>query len=262
MKKVLILLLTVLSLPASAQDAGDSVRVLFIGNSYTYYNKLPEMVARIARDADEGNRLPLACSMRAPGGWSLKKHAASVETRRAIESKVWNYVILQDQSAAPALPTDVVAKGSYPYARELDSLVHRHSPDAKVIFYMTWGHRDSCLSEHKDYPVLSTYEGMQMRLATSYLEMAYRNHASCAPVGLVWQKIRHERPALQLYQKDASHPSKAGSFIAANVVYSVILGRPFRSGYDGGLDSETADYIRRTACEYVTSHKRLLNIQK
>lgn len=260
MKRPLLLLFTALTITATAQNAADSIRILFVGNSYTYYNKLPEMVARIAREANEGNRLPLACSMRAPGGWSLKRHAASAETWHAIESKAWQYVVLQDQSAAPAWPTDVVARNSYPYASTLDSLVHRRNPKAKTIFYMTWGHRDSCQEAHDNYPILNTYSGMQMRLATSYLEMAYRNHSLCSPVGLVWQKVRQDRPDINLYSSDGSHPSTAGSFLAANVFYAVILGRPFTTTYNAGLNPEIADYLSRTAQQYVFSHERLINL--
>ena len=59
---------------------------------------------------------------------------------RAIADGGWDYVVLQEQSTAPAMPTGQVAREVYPAARTLDSLVHAASPDARVIFYMTWGH--------------------------------------------------------------------------------------------------------------------------
>ena len=59
---------------------------------------------------------------------------------------------------------------------------------------MTWAHKDGCLSPIADYPLIDTYTGMQERLKTSYLEMAYQNNAWCAPVGMVWQQVRRERP--------------------------------------------------------------------
>lgn len=264
MKRLALIFMAVFALATAvgAKDKNDSIRILFIGNSYTYVNDLPQMVAKISREVGPDERLPLACSMRAPGGWSLKDHAGSDDTRKAIESRRWDYVVLQDQSAAPSKPTAVVAQGSYPYARKLDSLIHKSSPKARVIFYMTWGHKFGTQEPLADYPLVDTYEGMQMRLATSYLEMTYQNNAWCAPVGLVWREVRSERPYLQLNDRDASHPSPAGTYLAANVFYSVLLGRPYQCLFDGGLGSETAEYIQQKAQSFVATQLRLLNIKR
>lgn len=173
-----------------AQNINDSVRVLFIGNSYTHFNKLPDDIQKIAAT----QKIILLYQACVRGGYSFKKHLQKQEEIEIIKEGKWDFVILQEHSEAPAKPTEVVAQETYPYARALDSLVHVYNPKAHVIFYMTWAHKDGCLSPIADYPLIDTYTGMQERLKTSYLEMAYQNNAWCAPVGMVWQQVRRERP--------------------------------------------------------------------
>ena len=76
---------------------------------------------------------------------------------------------------------------------------------------------------------------MQQRLATSYLEMAYRSGGWCAPVGLAWMRVRSEKPEYELYMPDGSHPSEAGTLLAANVIFSVIYGKPYASEIRAGV---------------------------
>jgi hypothetical protein len=97
---------------------------------------------------------------------------------------------------------------------------------------------------------------------TSYLEMAYDNNAWCAPVGMAWQKVRYERPNLQLYMADRSHPSKAGSYLAANVIYTTILQRGYQSQFNSSLDPELAEYLQQIAQRTVLDNLTLINIKK
>lgn len=77
---------------------GDSLRALFIGNSYTQYNRLVRQVQGPC--ASTGHKLSV--KLVEHGGWTLKKHAANPETLDAIREGNWDFVILQDQSKAPA----------------------------------------------------------------------------------------------------------------------------------------------------------------
>lgn len=194
------------SIKAQIVEGGDSVRILFIGNSYTYYHDLPHTVQEIAAHVASDHRIKLAYKALAPGGCTFGKHLENRETLENIKLGGWDYVVLQEQSAAPAKPTMTVAKETYFHARCLDSLIHEYNPQAKVVFYMTWGHKDGCQERVDDYPLIDTYAGMQERLITSYLEMAYQNDAWCAPVGMAWKRVRREHPYYTLYWPDGSHP--------------------------------------------------------
>ncbi|MGD0309351.1 MAG: hypothetical protein ABSC02_08680 [Acidobacteriota bacterium] len=55
----------------NSQEKTRPLRVLFIGNSYTYFNNLPEIFTRLAQ---AGNQRAVEARMVAPGGWRLKDH--------------------------------------------------------------------------------------------------------------------------------------------------------------------------------------------
>ena len=241
-----------------AQNINDSVRVLFIGNSYTHFNKLPDDIQKIAAT----QKIILLYQACVRGGYSFKKHLQKQEEIEIIKEGKWDFVILQEHSEAPAKPTEVVAQETYPYARALDSLVHVYNPKAHVIFYMTWAHKDGCLSPIADYPLIDTYTGMQERLKTSYLEMAYQNNAWCAPVGMVWQQVRRERPDYVLYWQDRTHPSPLGTYLAANVIFSTMFQKPYQTSYLKNLQTEQAEYIQQIAQKMVLNNLRLLNINR
>ena len=173
MKLAFRLLLILLPLGGMAQTPQDSLRVLWVGNSFSYCNDLPGMVQKIAST----QKMKISCTRFLKGGERFSGHLKNKKLLQAIADGGWDYVVLQEQSTAPAMPTGQVAREVYPAARTLDSLVHAASPDARVIFYMTWGHKYGNRKPVAEYPLSNGYEGMQERLKTSYLEMAYDNGA-------------------------------------------------------------------------------------
>lgn len=236
---------------------GDTTRVLFIGNSYTHVNKLPELVRRLAES--EGRYLEY--QMIAPGGCTLQRHVENPQIEATLRTGRWDFVVLQEQSRAPSQPAAQVRREVYPAARTLDSLRRIYQPQARTVFYMTWGRQDGDTERCAANPAVCTYEGMQARLRETYLEMTCANDAWCAPVGVAWKRVRAERPALSLYQPDKSHPSLAGSYLGASVFYTLFYGTPFHSAYTAGLDSCVAFYLQRIAQETVLENLGLWNIR-
>lgn len=260
MKKLLYLLFAVtLALGASAKSKQpqDSIRVLFIGNSFTFYNEMPKMVDSIARN----QKKKLAVTSVTKGGQRLRGHLQNDKLLALLKKGGWNFVVVQEQSTDPALSTDKVAELVYPAAHTLDSLIHAGSPKAKTIFYMSWGHKYGYREAMPEYPIINTYEGMYHRLFTSYLEMTYANNAMCAPVGMAWDEVRKNRPSLVLYKHDSYHPSKAGSYLAANVIYCTMFPKHYQTSYRAGLPEETAEYLQQTAQNAVLDNRELLNIK-
>lgn len=258
MRKWIGICLACMALTASAQVKSDSLRVLFIGNSFTYFNELPQTVSQIA--ASQG--IKLSATQFAPGGYYMKQHVEHEKLQKLIRQGGWDFVVIQEQSAALAMPSDTVLQNSYPAAHTLDSLIHAHNAAARVVFYMTWGHKDGCQEEVDNYPLIYSYEGMQDRLRINYLEMTYRNKAWCAPVGMAWQQIRKERPDYVLYMPDRSHPSMLGSYLAANVIFCTLFPKPYQTDVLLGMPAEQGEYIQQVAQKTVLNNLKLLNIEK
>ena len=122
---------------AQAND-NDSLKILWIGNSYTYYNNLPALVTKLA--AEQG--LKLSPTRFLKGGAHLSGHYKNQKLIEALEKGGWDYIVMQEHSSSPAQSTREVVADTYYYAHLLDSLAKKGSPKAQVIYYMTWGHKN------------------------------------------------------------------------------------------------------------------------
>ncbi|MBK8683581.1 MAG: PKD domain-containing protein [Bacteroidetes bacterium] len=194
-------------------------KVLFIGNSYTGVNDLPNMFKNLALSLGDS----VTIDSNTPGGFTFNQHSVNASTLQKIQQGNWDFIILQGQSQEPAFPPSQVSTQTYPYAKKLDSLIQVYNPCAETVFYMTWGRKNGDASNCASYPVICTYDGMQQRLRESYLEMTQDNQATCAPVGVAWRTFRNLYPATELYQTDESHPLEEGTYLAACVFYSTIF---------------------------------------
>lgn len=219
-----------------------SSRVLFIGNSYTSVNNLPELISQIYSSTGES----MEYVMSAPGGCTFQQHCSV--SLPYIQQGNWDYVVLQEQSQLPSFPESQFMQESYPYAQELCSLIRQYNPDAKIVFYMTWGRKNGDPQNGQYYPPLNTYEGMDSLLHARYLIMAEDNDACVSPVGAVWHSIRDQYPDMELYQSDGSHPSYFGSYVAACSFYTSFTGRnPLDIQWNGTLDGPSADIAKNAA---------------
>lgn len=239
MKKTFLLVaLLFAALSVMAQD--EPKNILFIGNSYTDVNNLPQLVQRVSESA--GARLTYTSNT--PGGCTFAQHCQN-QSMALIRQGGWDVVVLQAQSQEPSFPQHQVEQQTFPYAAELVQAIYEANPDGEAMFYMTWGRKDGDQQNAQYFPVLGTYEGMDSMLYERYLYMARANDASVCPVGRVWRYLRNNYPDIELYQGDGSHPSMAGSYAAACSFYSMIFHRsPLDVTYTADLDVAQADIIR------------------
>lgn len=193
-------------------------RVLFIGNSYTYTNDLPNVLRQLALSLND----TLEIDSYAQGGATFNALSNNANAIAKIQLGNWDYVVLQGQSQEPAFPPSQVETDTYPYAKKLDSIVHVYNPCAETLFFMTWGRKNGDAANCAAYPPICTYEGMQQRLRESYMEMTQNNHATCVPVGVAWASFRTQFPNVELYSPDESHPAANGTYLAACTFYSTI----------------------------------------
>lgn len=216
----LLLSFVIISCFSSAYTQGRNNSVLFIGNSYTSSNNLPEMVFQISFHAGK----PYSYStdfVETPGGATFQQHCSN-RSMSLIQEGGWNYVILQEQSQLPSFPIHQVENECFPYAQQLVDSIYAHSYCATPIFFMTWGRENGDQENAQYFPPLGTYEGMDSLLYARYMIMKEENDAAVAPVGRVWRYIRKKHPEIKLYQEDGSHPSLLGTYAAACTFFTII----------------------------------------
>ena len=235
MKRLLLFQLCLTCVLAlSAQDAPK--RVLFIGNSYTEVNNLPQLVQRVAESVGD----VVEYQSNTPGGCTFSQHCNN-GSMELIRQGGWDVVVLQEQSQLPSFPQSQVEADVFPYAQQLVSAVYASNPEGEAMFYMTWGRKEGDAPNAAYFPVLGTYEGMDSMLYERYMYMARTYDASVCPVGRVWRYLRANNPEIELYQLDNSHPSQAGSYAAACAFYTMIFHKsPLRIAFDSDLETSVA----------------------
>ncbi len=244
---------------AQAQNNSKKIKVLFLGNSYTYVNNLPQMIADIAGSCGD----TLVFDSNCIGGYTFGNHYTDQVSKNKIALGNWNYVVLQAQSQEPSFPPAQVNAQTLPYALKLDSLVKAANPCAQTVFYETWGRKFGDAGNCANYPPLCTYTGMQNRLKTSYLMFGDTCKALVAPVGEAWRASITASANLELYQGDQSHPVTEGTYLAAAVFYEMLFGKSVLSaGYTASLTAPVVNHLLNMAHTTVQDSLPLWNIGK
>jgi hypothetical protein len=235
--------LLLLALVGQAQ-VSDSIKVLFLGNSYTYVNTLPTMVAECAASDEK----EIIQSSNTPGGYTFQGHLSNATSQNLIQQGDWDFVVLQEQSQIPSFPLDQVETECFPYAAQLNDTILHYNPCAETVFYMTWGRQNGDSQNCAGWPPVCTYEGMDDLLNERYRMMAEDNQAILSPVGAVWRYLRTNNPEINLYNADGSHPSLEGTYAAAISFYTVLFREdPTALTYNSTVDPTIAAIIRAAA---------------
>jgi len=235
------LLLFLISTTLTAQI---TKHALFLGNSYTAVNNLPQLTASLSLSAGDS----LVYNQNTPGGYTLQGHSTNAVSLSLIQQGSWDYVILQEQSQKPSWPISQVISDVFPYAESLSNSIRAANPCATPLFYMTWGRKNGDINNCANWPPVCSYEGMDSLLNLRYRMMADSNAAYVSPVGAVWRYIRSTNNKIELYAADESHPSLAGSYAAACTFYTLIFQKdPMLITSDYGLDGDVALDIRSAA---------------
>ncbi len=239
----LLIILLMSTLPAQALD------VLFVGNSLTFVNNLPELFRQLALAG--GHEIHVNSSM--PGNTALEDHAVSPITLALIAERSWDYVVLQETSWFAVI--DHYTEGNfYPAARELDARIQ--DSQSGTAFFMTFGKEHGglfCIDEHcsPDFPDFSSMQGW---LSVVYGAIAGELDALLVPVGNVWAMALQEMPDAPLWLLDGSHPELEGSYLSACVFYAEMFGEsPEGLAFTAGIDSERALFYQRIAGRVVTA---------
>lgn len=201
--------------PDGASEGGDAapaLRVLFVGNSYTYVNDLPNTVRALGAATPGG---AVDVDMLTVGGATLQDHWNDTSMVSRITTGGFARVVLQGQSVEPLSQPSVFQR----YATLLAGAVR--DGGAQPVWYATWARRAGD-------PIYSN-PGLTPDTMTRGLEAAYQQAARdgggvVARVGAAWQLALAEQPEVVLYADDGSHPSPAGTLLAACVMLQALTG--------------------------------------
>ncbi|OYT10545.1 MAG: hypothetical protein B6I18_08545 [Bacteroidetes bacterium 4572_112] len=246
--------LLILLLPTIFATA-QTTRVLFIGNSLTGVNNLPNQFESLAISAGKQIYVEDATI----GGATLQDHLNNTTTINKIQQGNWDYVVLQEQSQLPSWETDREFL-FYPYAKSLDSIIKIYNPCGATMFFMTYAHRNGDLGilQNGGY---DTYWDMQQRIREGYMEIADSLNSPVSPVGWAFRQCRLQYPNIELYMPDFNHPTDTGTYLAACTFYSTIfqdssIGLP----YIGNMTNSKALILQSIASKIVLDSMSLWNI--
>ena len=227
---------------ALARSERAGLRVLFVGNSFTFYNSMPALVHGLA-EADDGARPLFAVEYTAPN-WNLQKASRNDGLVDVLGEARWDYVVLQDNSQFLALGPDWRRREVYPFARELQREVALAG--SHTVLFMTWGYKKG---DSRNFPG-DTFEAMQGRLQEGYADLGAELFAPVVPVGLAWAEALRRQPGLDLWAGDGRHPNASGSYLAACVFYAMLADRdPTGSTFTAGLEPAEARFLQGVASD-------------
>jgi hypothetical protein len=197
-----------------------ALRVLFVGNSYTFYNDLPALLSRMAAAAARAGRgRTLEVASVTVGGATMRNHWDTGDASRRLMDGRWDALVLQGQSVEPVLN----ATEFRTYGARFGMLAETYG--TRPVYFATWPRRAGDALYQQAWSG-GAPEVFNTRLHTAYAQVAAQVMGEVAPVGNAWMAALRARPATPLYDADGSHPSPTGTWLAACVIYRVLTGTP------------------------------------
>ena len=215
--------------------------VLFIGNSMTYFHDMPTAIfEKMVKAAG----IDVTVRSVTAGGRFLWEHLAlDDEPARAAKAALaadqagaYDFVVLQE--GMPDLYTKT--ESFYEAVRTLAGMVR--DLGAKPVLYARMGNQKG--NPELDDPKC-TYENVYETIVKAHETISRELDIPVAWAVKAAHDLNEMELSFDLYAQDKSHPSYAGSYIAALCVFTVLFGvDPATVTYDGELAPEQASACR------------------
>lgn len=199
--KLSFIIIFLLSSSLTSQEK--RIKVLFVGNSFTYYNNLPQVVSAMAKSQN----VNIDTKHSTVGGSSLENHwknERGTQTRDMIEVEKWDYVVFNNHSVSSINSPDKFLE----YSKKFADLVR--SKGAEPIFMMTWAYKSNPL-------MLSEIEKMHKKLCEE-------TNTNYIPGGPLFASSLKYRPDIELFHDDI-HPSPNGTYLLGLALYKYFTGK-------------------------------------
>jgi hypothetical protein len=178
--------------------------VLFIGNSLTYENNLPAVVAKLATQAGD----TIDAWYVAYPDYAIIDHIRNGDALGAIKSHPWEYVVLQQGPSTVGINRDSLIL----WTKMIEPAIR--AVGAEPALYMVW----------PDYSRIAFFDACRV----SYQMAAKAVNGVFMPAGAAWSIAWAKDSTVRLYGSDGFHPGMIGTYLAALVIYERITGRDAR----------------------------------
>ncbi|MGH1376238.1 MAG: DUF4886 domain-containing protein [Alphaproteobacteria bacterium] len=196
-----------------------TLNILFIGNSYVFFNDMPHILQNLAR-SDPSAAFNVETEMLVEGGATLAYFLNSRKAQSVIESKEWDYIVMQPQS-------EWANNNSRIRNTEAALSLWRKrikQNGTRLVFFMTWARQDRVgWYQSSNFSQFKNHRAMYNRINKHSVSLVKKYDMMLAPIGAYWQYALGHYPDLNLYDRDGSHPSSEGSFLIALVFYKMLV---------------------------------------
>ena len=190
-------------------------------------------------------------------GASFKVHSMREDMYEAINSRKWDYVILQGYSRELSHNTEHIDSVTVPYIQQITDSIFANNACTNILFYMTWGYENGFL----DRDEINTYEKMADSIEVGYRYIGEKFNFPIVPVGMVWKHVR-STSSIDLYAPDRAHPSKDGSYLIATTFYNAIFDESNEHIFTNTISVKYAEIIKREAKVYVQTHRHKYHLDR
>ncbi|UTW66972.1 T9SS type A sorting domain-containing protein [bacterium SCSIO 12643] len=243
MKKVLLILMLIVAIKSHAQN---TTQILFIGNSITYYNNMPQTFESIANSLGDTTEV----TVYAPGGTGFVNHVNDPNVYNHFMQKQWDYIVLQpgsNESPGYSFPIEI----TYSRAQILLDSIYKYNPCTQVLFYEisygVWGNSTADLV---------TYNNTMSAIKTNLEYLVDSTNTFFAPVGEVFRhKWNTDQNDILWGGFGDIHPNDKGSYVAACTFYSSIFQKPSLGTSEiSSLTLSDANQIQKLSDSVVLNH--------
>ena len=191
------------------------LKVLFVGDNYSEYNSLPQVVQYIGAQLKKPVQIQIGKLTAA--NLKFSHHLTNPATAETLKKYKWDFVVFQDHANQPLDDPDATK-------RDGASLIKMAIENgARPVIFMTWANKLE-LDRTKD-------------IFTVYKDLCLEHKVLMAPVGTAWLRANKAYPKLQFYQENSNAPAAHGSYLAAAVITAAITRQAVLNQKHTGLKS-------------------------
>ena len=173
-------------------------KILFVGNSLTYSNNLPEILEEIAENSEKKIKTKSLCFP----NYAIIDHLNDGKLQKILDKEKFDYLVVQQGPSSQTEGKKMLIEDGKVLKKICDQY------NIKLVYFMVWTSK-------------KWYETFDLVIENHKIA-AKKNNAMLFPVGEIWKKYNTFNKNENLYDLDEFHPSKSGSFLAALTMFSYL----------------------------------------